>query len=855
MCLCAGALATVSAPVAHAGTISISKASYLDKTLAGILGQVGGVVTGYEFASPNPYPTDDCFRPTYGPYSGDAPAACWTPNGYPGFDRVGGPNFAVNEVGSDDDYHIDFFNQHILANHGPNPTFQDIKDEWVAHNVSDWGPGDFANNLMRTQGYLPPFTGMAEYDQYYWLTEGYIENDTLGMVAPGMPATARDLTAKFASVTTDYDSIAWAKFMGTMYSLAYFATDARNVLSQASVVLPRNGWPYQVYLKSVALYGQNPTDWRWAQNQLLAFSRNVFGQDNAMAIPDRNMGSLILSILYGNNDYLTTLKIASLIGNDGDCTASEAAGLMGIIKGMAGTPQEFKDRIYQNGAGRYINDATTGYPPYIRQDYPRSQSWDDIAALYQSNAAAQIVAAGGSQDATSFYVNAQTVAPEATILINNADFEQGSLAGWSEWTPTGDPGTPNAFAEKNGTAQSGDWKGTVFTDSSVAEIKLLTTIRGLQSGATYRVSAYVQSDQAARLYVINPGGTETYSSVVGSFANVKNQWVERQIDFTATSTTAEIGLHMPTGPTGFASIDNVTVEQITQPAVARFEAEAASLNGGQVRTSATASGGSYVGGIDNPGNYVQFSVTVPAAGEFRASVSFANGTAGTSILDLAINGVPKASIPFPRTEAWGQFSANIVDIPVALLAGSNTIRLSKPVTAGGYVEVDSLVISQIPQPMYTVITEISVPNGDFESSGATQNPANWGTWAGSAGTSADADYTESDGFSGAMRLTHAKSSAYEVYTDQTITLANGTYTLTAWAEGGGGQASAFLSVKNYGTNVPELTAPVPGLGYPQWRRISISGITVTNGTLTIGAYSNASAGQWMSLDAIQLWRQ
>ncbi|MDF2442101.1 MAG: hypothetical protein JWR01_304, partial [Subtercola sp.] len=329
---------TGPATPAEAATLTISKATYLDKTLAGILGQVGGVVTGYEYKQPTAMTDESCFRPAYGPYSGDAPASCWTPNNYPGYDRVGAPNFAANEVGSDDDYHIDFFNQHILAAHGPDTTAQDIKDEWVAHDVGDWGPGEIANGLMRNQGYLPPATGTAEYNRHYWLTEAYIENDTLGMVAPGMPATARDLTGKFASVTTEWDSVTWAKFYGTMYSMAYFATDVRDVLSDASATLPRSGWPYQIYQKVQALHEQNPTDWRWAQGQLLSFVRNVYGQDNVQAIPDRNNGSLLISILYGNNDYLTTLKIASLIGNDADCTASGVAGLMGIIKGMAGTP-------------------------------------------------------------------------------------------------------------------------------------------------------------------------------------------------------------------------------------------------------------------------------------------------------------------------------------------------------------------------------------------------------------------------------------------------------------------------------------------------------------------------------------
>ncbi|MEV0269766.1 hypothetical protein AB0H43_13385 [Hamadaea sp. NPDC050747] len=81
-------------------------------------------------------------------------------------------------------------------------------------------------------------------------------------------------------------------------------------------------------------------------------------------------------------------------------------------------------------------------------------------------------------------------------------------------------------------------------------------------------------------------------------------------------------------------------------------------------------------------------------------------------------------------------------------------------------------------------------------------------------------------------------------------LTNGTYTLTAQAVGGGGQSAAFLSAKNYGTGVAELIAPIPALGWPNWQTIVISGISVTNGQLTIGVYSAGTGGQWLSIDAI-----
>lgn len=847
-----GLLVGIPGP-AQAATVTISKADYYDKTLAGILGQVGGFLSGYEYASPNPYPDDSCFRPTYGPYSGDAPSECWTPNNYPGYDRLGAPNFNSNEVGSDDDYHMDFFIQHILAEDGSDPSYLDIKDQWVHHDVGDFGPSDIANDLMRNDDYMPPMTGQAEYNRHYWLTEPYIETETIGMAAPGMPETTRDLTRRFGTVVGEFDSILWGELLATMYSLAYFETDARDVLHEAVKVLPQASWPTLVYEKVVNLHGQNPTDWRWAQQELLGFTRHVYGEDNEQAIPDRNNGSLIIAILYGQNDYLETLKISSLIGNDADCTASAAAGLMGIIKGMSGTPQEFLDRIYQNGNGRYINDLTTGFPPNIKNDYPISQSWDDIAALYQSNAEAQIVANGGSVDSQNFYIEQQLLQRPVVHPINNYDFEQQSLENWDYWTPGADPNDPNAFADEDVNSQSGEYKGTIFTDLDVSEVRLFTTVRGLQAGATYEARAFVQTDDLVDFYADSSTFAEIRADAVETFDVTYKQWVSRSLTFTAGGADVEIGIHMPQGTQGWAAIDNLVIRRVTNPSVTRYEAEDAARTGGEIRTATSASGSQYVGGLDNLGDGLTFSVNVPTAGEYIARMNFANAWSGFSDYALLINGIQRAQLPFPRTGTWGQFSRNVLNVPVELDAGANTLRVEQ--IGEGFVEFDYLDLGIASTDVYGDLVLETVGNPSFEQSAPTGTAPSWNTWPGSGGTDADADFVESGAFADHHRLTHYKATAYEVFTSQVVSgLTNGTYTLTGWMVGGGAQPTAFLSAKNYGTSVPELTAWAPGLGWPEWRHVVIHGIQVTNGQVEIGMYSNADAGQWLSLDSVTLTR-
>lgn len=164
--------------------------------------------------------------------------------------------------------------------------------------------------------------------------------------------------------------------------------------------------------------------------------------------------------------------------------------------------------------------------------------------------------------------------------------------------------------------------------------------------------------------------------------------------------------------------------------------------------------------------------------------------------------------------------------------------------------------------IFSGVTELRVNGGNlvnnpgFEANGATQNPSGWVTWPGDAGVDADADYTETGGRNGGLRLTHYKAQPYQVYTSQTITgLTPGLYTARAWVLSGGGQAACFFSVKWYGAGVPELTANIPYTGFPNWRQVEIRDIQVTGTEATIGFYSKAGAGQWASIDDVEFVRQ
>ncbi|RSK47042.1 glycosyl hydrolase 53 family protein [Hymenobacter rigui] len=155
-----------------------------------------------------------------------------------------------------------------------------------------------------------------------------------------------------------------------------------------------------------------------------------------------------------------------------------------------------------------------------------------------------------------------------------------------------------------------------------------------------------------------------------------------------------------------------------------------------------------------------------------------------------------------------------------------------------------LVTPTSPPPVTNVLL-----NHGFEADGvATQTPASWTSWANTAANYA-ADYTETNGQASTYRLTHWLGSAYQVSTYQVKTgLANGTYTLSAWVMNGGGQTACQLYAKNFGGPEKNLTLPVTNT----WTQIQLPGIQVTNGQCEIGLWSDANAGNWCSLDNVEL---
>ena len=187
--------------------------------------------------------------------------------------------------------------------------------------------------------------------------------DGWAMVCPGDPEKAAALAAKAASVSHDGEAIWGAQVLASMQAQAFVEPDIMTLLTTATQFIPRASTIYAVIQDVCQWKAEYLHNWRAAFGEIEAkYGYDKFG-GGCHIIP--NHAIILLSLLYGDDDFQKTLMIASTAGWDTDCNAGNVGALMGIKNGLAGLDRgaDFRtpvaDRLVLPTAdgGRCITDA------------------------------------------------------------------------------------------------------------------------------------------------------------------------------------------------------------------------------------------------------------------------------------------------------------------------------------------------------------------------------------------------------------------------------------------------------------------------------------------------------------------
>jgi hypothetical protein len=188
--------------------------------------------------------------------------------------------------------------------------------------------------------------------------------DGWAMVAPGDPELAAELARRAGSVSHDGEAIFGAQVLAAMEAQAFVEPDIGTLLDVGVSFIPRESVIFRM-IDDIRGWREQEPDWRKAFGLLAAhYGYDKYG-GNCHMVP--NHGLIVLSLLYGDDDFQKTLMIVNTCGWDTDCNSGNVGCLMGIKIGLAGIDagpdyrRPVADRLYLPTAdgGRAITDAVT----------------------------------------------------------------------------------------------------------------------------------------------------------------------------------------------------------------------------------------------------------------------------------------------------------------------------------------------------------------------------------------------------------------------------------------------------------------------------------------------------------------
>jgi hypothetical protein len=258
------------------------------------------------------------------------------------------PEMVVSTLDQDDLY-VDMTFAAVLDEKGIDETTDDFGAMFREAEYRLWHANLAARRALR-RGVPATLSGTPEYNAHANDIAFQIEADFIGLMAPGLPQASNDICLRAGRVMNYGDGILGGVFVSGMYAAAFFESDPRRIVEAGLATLPPES-PYARVIGDVLEWSrQYPDDWtevwrlideKWdGREPCPAGALHPFNIDAKI-----NGAYVALGLLYGDGDLYDTMAISTRAGQDSDCNPASAAGILGVVLGYSGIPDEFKAGI------------------------------------------------------------------------------------------------------------------------------------------------------------------------------------------------------------------------------------------------------------------------------------------------------------------------------------------------------------------------------------------------------------------------------------------------------------------------------------------------------------------------------
>lgn len=171
-----------------------------------------------------------------------------------------------------------------------------------------------------------------------------IEADFAGLMNPGMPNSASEISDKIGHIMCYGDGWYGGVYVGAMYSLAFISNDIQYIVNEALKTIPAESTFYRCIADVIKWHKQYPDDWKQTWFELQKHHSEEIGCPDGVFAPLNidakiNAAYIVLGLLYGNGDFTKTMEISTRAGQDSDCNPSSAGGILGTMLGYSRIPE------------------------------------------------------------------------------------------------------------------------------------------------------------------------------------------------------------------------------------------------------------------------------------------------------------------------------------------------------------------------------------------------------------------------------------------------------------------------------------------------------------------------------------
>ena len=310
----------------------MSQAELMDKIKGGWAGQTIGVTFGG--------PTEFKYK---GVYIQDSLQLSWND------DRIKNTMLSWPELY--DDLYMDLTFVEVLERLGFNAPVDSFATSFANADYMLWHANQAARyNILN--GIYPPQSGHWTNNPHADDIDYQIEADFAGLMSPGMPNAASDISDKIGHIMCYGDGWYGGVYVGAMYSLAFVNNDIYTIVTEALKTVPEQSSFHHCISDVIRWYKEYPNDWhqtwheiqnKWSEE--IACPEGVFFPFNIDA--KVNAAYVVMGLLYGNGDFSKTLEISTRAGQDSDCNPSTAAGILSTMLGYTNIPAYWKNSLLE----------------------------------------------------------------------------------------------------------------------------------------------------------------------------------------------------------------------------------------------------------------------------------------------------------------------------------------------------------------------------------------------------------------------------------------------------------------------------------------------------------------------------